>query len=60
MATKAQLKATKKYRKENMKSFLLTFFPDDHDLYEYLQTQPKKAEYLRSLIRKDMNGQPKP
>ncbi len=56
MATQAQLKATEKYRKQNIKSFTLKFFPADHDLYEYLQQQPKKAEYLRDLIRKDMQN----
>ena len=60
MATKAQLKATEKYRKKSIKTFLLRFFPDDYDLFEYLQAKPKKAEYLRNLIRRDMNSQPKP
>ena len=60
MTTEAQLKATEKYRKKSVKTFLLRFFPDDYDLFEYLQAKPKKAEYLRNLIRRDMNSQPKP
>ena len=54
MATEAQLRANETYRKKSVKTFLLRFFPTDYDLYEYLQTQPKKAEYLRNLIREDM------
>ena len=60
MTTEAQLKATEKYRKKSIKTFLLRFFPDDYDLFEYLQTKPKKAEYLRSLIREDMENNPLP
>ena len=56
MTTEAQLKATEKYRKKSVKTFLLRFFPDDYDLYEYLQNKPKNAEYLRDLIRRDMNS----
>ena len=41
--------------KKSVKTFLLRFFPTDYDLYEYLQAQPKKAEYLRNLIREDMD-----
>ncbi|MGR1082839.1 hypothetical protein [Olegusella massiliensis] len=54
MATEAQLRATDNYRKKSVKTFTVKFFPADHNLYEYLQTQPKKAEYLRNLIREDM------
>lgn len=57
MATQAQLKATEAYRKKSIKTFSLKFFPADYDLYEHLQKQPKKAEYLRELIRKDMGKQ---
>lgn len=57
MTTQAQLKATEVYRKKSIKTFSLKFFPSDHDLYEHLQKQPKKAEYLRKLIRKDMDKQ---
>jgi len=54
MATEAQLRANAKYVKENTKTFSLRFYPKDMDLYEHLQAQPKKAEYLKDLIRKDM------
>lgn len=43
-----------KYKAENVKQFSLKFFPKDADVYEHLSKQPKKAEYLISLIREDM------
>lgn len=55
MATEAQLRANEKYRKERVKSFQVKFYPDDYALFEYLQKQEKKSEYIRELIRRDMN-----
>lgn len=52
--TEAQRAAALKYRKDSTKTFALTFFPAHRDLYEHLQAQPNKAEYLRELIRRDM------
>lgn len=52
--TEAQRAAALKYRKGSTKTFALTFFPAHRDLYEHLQAQPNKAEYLRELIRRDM------
>lgn len=51
--TDAQKRATAKYR-EKTKQFSLKFFPKDFDVYEHLSKQPRKAEYLIGLIRKDM------
>ena len=52
--TQAQAKAAAKYRAEKVKQFLMTFYPKDADLWEWVQAQPKKAEYIRELIRRDM------
>jgi len=57
MASEAQLKANAKYVKEHTKTFSLRFYPKDMDLYEHIQRQPKKAEYLKDLIRRDMEDQ---
>ena len=54
--TEAQRAAALKYRKDSTKTFALTFFPAHRDLYEHLQAQPNKAEYLRELIRRDMGS----
>lgn len=54
MTSDAQKKASAKYRTENVHQFNLKFFPKDEDVYWHLNKQPKKAEYLIGLIRRDM------
>lgn len=50
----AQRKANLKYKRENTKTISVTFFPKDMELYEYAKSKPNKAEYIRELIRADM------
>lgn len=50
----AKKRADAKYRAKKVKQYVLSFFPADYDLYEYLQSKPNKAEYIRELIRADM------
>ena len=52
--TDAQKKAALKYKTANVHQFALPFFPKDEDLWRHLQAQPRKAEYLRELIRDDL------
>lgn len=52
----AQLRATQKYRREKIKRITLDFSPVDADLWEYIQQQPNKQGYIKSLIRADMEG----
>ena len=52
--TEAQKRATAKYVKDKTRQFLVRFFPADADLWEHLQRQPRKAEYIKRLIREDM------
>ncbi len=52
--TPAQARAAAKYKAENRRQFVLAFYPAHKDLWDHLQAQPKKAEYLRGLIRADM------
>lgn len=52
--TPAQRRAKLEYKKRHMHQFVLAFYPKDEDLWEYLQRKEKKAEYLRELIREDM------
>lgn len=54
--SEAQLRAVKKY-KEKVNRFSLEFSPAEQDLWEKLQAQPKKATYIKDLIRKDMKGE---
>lgn len=51
--SEAQLKAVKKY-KEKTKRFSLDFHPTEEELWNWLQSQPKKQTYLKDLIRRDM------
>lgn len=53
MTSEAQLKASKKY-KEKVKRITVDFYPTDADLWEYLNSQPKKQTYIKQLIRADM------
>lgn len=52
----AQRKANNEYRKRNVRTFNLKFFPADKELLEWFESQPNKAQYLKELIRKDMNN----
>lgn len=54
--TDAQRKANLKYKKESTKTISVTFFPKDMDLYNHAKAQPNKAEYIRELIRRDMEN----
>ena len=49
----AQMKAVAKY-KEKVKRFTIDFGPTESDLWEQLQSQPKKQTYIKNLIRADM------
>lgn len=53
MATESQRKAIKKY-KEKLNRITLDFSPADADLWNHIQSQPKKQTYIKDLIRKDM------
>ena len=49
-------RAKARYRKDRTKSFTLTFYPGDMELYEFLQTQSNKSAYIKGLIAADMGG----
>lgn len=51
-----QRRAHAKYEAEKVKSFRVKFFPKDGELWSHLQKQERKSEYIRELIRKDMEG----
>lgn len=57
MATsEAQKRALNEYRKRNVRSFNLKFYPSDADILEWFEEQPNKAQYLKELIRRDMEA----
>ena len=51
--SEAQRRANLKY-KEKSKRVYLDFYPPEIELYEHIQKQPKKATYIKDLIRADM------
>ncbi|RNM28879.1 hypothetical protein EDX97_11620 [Absicoccus porci] len=60
MATKAQIKASNKYDKENTKSVLLKLNKKtDADIIEMLDAVPSKMGYIKDLIRQDIEAQKK-
>ncbi|MEY8436560.1 hypothetical protein AAK967_02285 [Atopobiaceae bacterium 24-176] len=52
--TDAQKRAMAKYRKNNVKTVAVAFYPADADLLGWLGEQPNKAGYIKRLIREDM------
>lgn len=52
-ATDAQRKADRKY-KSTLKRALVTFYPAEAGLWEWLDSQPNKQGYVKQLIREDM------
>jgi len=54
MAKDAHSKANIKYIKNNVKRITLDFFPTDSEIWELLEEQPKKATYIKDLIRADL------
>ena len=53
MATDAQKKAVKKYKKK-INRITVDFYPTEDELWEHLQAQGKKQTYIKGLIRADM------
>lgn len=52
---KKQYQYISEYKKKNIKRYLLEFRKDsESDLIEHLEKQPSKNNYVRELIRKDM------
>lgn len=56
MISDAQRRASEKYKREKTHSFSMRFFPADADVWAHLCKQPRKAEYVKALIRRDMDG----
>jgi hypothetical protein len=54
MASEAQKRANAKYQKNNVKQIITRFYPGDMELYEWVKSQPGMGEYVRGLIREDM------
>jgi hypothetical protein len=53
MATEAQRRAVQNYKKK-LNRITLDFSPAEEELWNHIQSQPKKQTYIKSLIRADM------
>ena len=51
----AHLRASKKY-KQKVKRITIDFHPTEEEMWNHIQSQPKKQTYIKDLIRKDMKG----
>lgn len=54
MVSDAQKRADAKYKRDKTHQLAIRFFPKDEALWQHVQNQPKKAEYIKRLIRQDM------
>lgn len=54
--SEAQLRAVKKY-KAKVNRMTMDFAPSETEMWEHIQSQPKKQTYIKDLIRKDMKGE---
>ncbi len=52
--TEAQRRASLKYTKKSVKQLNIALYPTDQDIIDHLEKIPKKAEYIRRLIREDI------
>ncbi len=59
MTYDSQKRATAAYRKRSVKQLVIRFYPndDDEDMYKWLKAQNNTTEYIKSLIREDMNNE---
>lgn len=57
MKTDAQRRAENAYRKKT-KQIVIRFYPnaDDEELYAWLKSRENATEYLKSLVRDDMEN----
>ena len=51
--SEAQLQAIQKY-KQKVKRITVDFYPADEEIWNHVQSQPKKQTYIKDLIRADI------
>lgn len=52
-SSEAHLRAVQKY-KQNVKRITIEFHPTEEEMWNHIQSQPKKQTYIKDLIRADM------
>ena len=53
--TDAQKRANAKYRKEKMKQIVISFSPNEMELYDHIKAQPNMSGYIKQLVQTDMD-----
>jgi hypothetical protein len=53
MVSQSQKDAVKKYKKK-VNRFSIEFYPTDNELWDWLNEQPNKQGYIKSLILADL------
>lgn len=51
--SESQIRAVQKYR-QKLKRITIDFYPAEEEMWNHLQSQPKKQTYIKDLIRADM------
>lgn len=58
MTSEAQKRASKKYKKQNIKGYMMQLNKNyDEPLIEWMESQGSKSAYLKMLVQKDMEAQ---
>ena len=57
MTKESKRASNSKYRSANTKQLVTRFFPVDMDVYEYAVSQDNTTQYIKNLIRADMEKQ---
>ena len=52
--TEAQKRANAKYRREKMKQIVISFSPNEMEVYEFLKSQPNMSGFIKQLAREAM------
>lgn len=52
--TEAQKRARDKYAKAHVKRVMMSLYPKDHDLYEWMQENGYTGSWLRDIARREM------
>lgn len=57
MTSEAQKRASAKYEANSVKRIVFKMYPADEDIYKFLKSKQNTNDYLRQLIRRDMERQ---
>lgn len=56
MASDAQKRADRKYKRDKTKQFCLRFYPAEAEIWTFLSEHENRQGFIKELIRREMNG----